>query len=316
MSKCKKFSIFRFLSFAVFLLVLLFINSHFTITASAACSHVYGVYIITEQPTCATPGSRYRICQKCGYKSTEMILPPGHTITSRVVKPTCTQKGYTHVTCKVSGCNYSVKHSYTQALGHSLKTTSAKAPTCTAQGVLKHYCTRCSYYYNSAIPAHGHVYSGATNTCAICGYVRTGWSYMFKSPKMATHISQSFPYYDDGTEHHGIDIIKAGGGTEGYPIYCAYNGNVIAYSLHDTGTRGAFIEIQQDNGYIVRYLHMIDGSPKYKYGDRVSAGALLGQVGNTGLSFGPHLHFDVKNSSGAYIQPVTFFPDIKFTYSY
>ena len=52
----------------------------------------------------------------------------------------------------------------------------------------------------------------------------TNWSYMFKSPYMATHISQRYPNYDNGEYHKGIDIIDANGDVDGYPVYASYDG--------------------------------------------------------------------------------------------
>lgn len=42
------------------------------------CSHVFGEYVITQKSGCTTTGSKYRVCKKCGYKSTVMIYPRGH----------------------------------------------------------------------------------------------------------------------------------------------------------------------------------------------------------------------------------------------
>ena len=39
----------------------------------ADCSHVFGEYVITQKSGCTTTGSKYRVCKKCGYKSTVMI---------------------------------------------------------------------------------------------------------------------------------------------------------------------------------------------------------------------------------------------------
>lgn len=44
----------------------------------ADCSHVFGEYVITQKSGCTTTGSKYRVCKKCGYKSTVMIYPKGH----------------------------------------------------------------------------------------------------------------------------------------------------------------------------------------------------------------------------------------------
>ena len=194
--------------------------------------------------------------------------------------------------------------------------TLVQSPTCVSAGAYYKICTKCSYRYYYTVPAFGHDYPSGSNICTRCNYTNIIWSYMFKTPYLATHISQKFPTYSDGTYHKGIDIIDINADVEGYPIYSAFPGTVI-YSFNDTtGGRGQFVEIQQANGYTVRYLHMLDGSRQVQQGNTVSAGTHLGNVGETGLAYGAHLHFDVKNSAGNYIQPTQFFPSISFTYSY
>ena len=49
------------------------------------------------------------------------------------------------------------------------------------------------------------------------------------------------------------------------------------------------------------YAHMKYGSVTVKVGDRVSRGQVIGYMGNTGYSFGAHLHFEVRNENDKYI---------------
>lgn len=67
-----------------------------------------------------------------------MIYPRGHNTKSKVVLPKCTAKGYTLAYCTVSGCDYTVKYNYTDALGHNTKDTCATPPDCTTQGKRKY----------------------------------------------------------------------------------------------------------------------------------------------------------------------------------
>lgn len=241
-----------------------------------------------------------------------MIYPRGHNTKSKVVLPKCTAKGYTLAYCTVSGCDYTVKYNYTDALGHNTKDTCATPPDCTTQGKRKIYCTRCSFVTYVPIPAHGHIYNSVNeNVCAKCGYKKptTNWSYMFKSPYMATHISQRYPNYDNGKRHDGIDIIDANGDVDGYPVYASYDGTV-RYSFYDKFYgRGVFVEIIQDNGYVVRYLHMREFSVNLKENDKVKAGDYIGKVSCTGEAYGSHLHYDVNKSLNSldYTQPLDFF---------
>lgn len=89
--------------------------------------------------------------------------------------------------------------------------------------------------------------------------------------------------------HRGVDI----GAPIGTPIYAARAG-VVVYSgyLYSTGN---VVCILQDDGRVSRYMHMsVIGVGTGQY---VSQGETIGQVGNTGLSTGPHLHFQVEHEA-------------------
>lgn len=95
-----------------------------------------------------------------------------------------------------------------------------------------------------------------------------------------------------GRGHEGWDMIAP----EGTPIYAAAAGTVTA-SAESIGGYGVSIMIMSDlNGTMVetRYAHMVYGSRMVEAGDQVQAGQLIGLVGNTGNSYGSHLHFEVR----------------------
>lgn len=97
--------------------------------------------------------------------------------------------------------------------------------------------------------------------------------------------------------HYGIDIA-AGIGTE---IHAAYDGEV-AWSNY-SGTAGNWIGIDHGNGLYTIYMHM--SKRILKAGDKVKKGDVIGLVGSTGRSTGPHLHFAVR-LNGAYQDPTTY----------
>lgn len=89
-------------------------------------------------------------------------------------------------------------------------------------------------------------------------------------------------------EHHsGIDIAGTGYGS---PIYAANNGVVITRQWNDS--YGYYVVINHNNGYWTLYGHMSRFSD-IKVGDIVIRGRVIGYVGSTGDSSGPHLHFEV-----------------------
>lgn len=103
-----------------------------------------------------------------------------------------------------------------------------------------------------------------------------------------------------GRGHEGWDMIAP----EGTPIYAAAAGTVTA-SAESIGGYGVSIMIMSNlNGTMVetRYGHMIYGSRMVEAGDQVAAGQLIGLMGNTGNSYGSHLHFEVR-IGGSVIDP-------------
>lgn len=91
----------------------------------------------------------------------------------------------------------------------------------------------------------------------------------------------------DGRLHAGIDFGQA----EGTPIPAAASGTVIeSVTLHEGW--GNYVKISHSGGIETLYAHMVN-PPPVTVGQTVSRGEIIGNVGNTGNSFGAHLHFEV-----------------------
>ncbi len=99
-------------------------------------------------------------------------------------------------------------------------------------------------------------------------------------------------------EHKGIDFV-ASTGTE---IYSSGDGVVKTVRL--SSSFGKVVVIDHGYGIESLYAHM-DGF-KCKRGEKVTRGQLIGYVGNTGLSSGPHLHYEI-HMNGKAIDPVNYF---------
>jgi murein DD-endopeptidase MepM/ murein hydrolase activator NlpD len=98
--------------------------------------------------------------------------------------------------------------------------------------------------------------------------------------------------------HKGLDYSAAAG----TPVRTIGDGTVTF-----AGRRGGFgnlVEIRHLNGYVTRYAHLRGFGPAIRSGARVAIGQTIGYVGSTGLSTGPHLHFEVL-VRGAHRNPRT-----------
>lgn len=97
-----------------------------------------------------------------------------------------------------------------------------------------------------------------------------------------------------GSFHGAIDISGVGAGS---PIYAAHNGTILA--IKTESSRGNYVVLDHGDGFYTQYCHMRYSGGKHaalkyiKKGDYVHAGDVIGEVGNTGYSFGNHLDFSV-----------------------
>lgn len=98
---------------------------------------------------------------------------------------------------------------------------------------------------------------------------------------------------DDDYLHKGIDLTGKTDVSGGYDDILAFaDGEVItAGYLSDTGY---WVRIRHVNGIITRYMHMKKGSIKFKVGDKIKKGQVIGSMGSTGNSTARHLHFDIS----------------------
>ncbi len=106
------------------------------------------------------------------------------------------------------------------------------------------------------------------------------------------------PVYKSPAFHSGIDFMA----TEGTGVYATANGKVISIRLERA--RGKKISIDHGNGYITIYAHL--SSFNVSPGKKVKRGDLIGKVGNTGKSFIPHLHYEIRYNNKA-VNPVSYF---------
>lgn len=113
----------------------------------------------------------------------------------------------------------------------------------------------------------------------------------FCNPCPSATLSSGFGYRDfDSSFHKGIDLAAS----EGTPYYAAESGTVI-YATYDGGYNGGagnWIVISHGNGLVTKYMH--SSAVYVSVGEYVTKGQNIGAVGNTGDSYGAHLHFQVE----------------------
>lgn len=117
-------------------------------------------------------------------------------------------------------------------------------------------------------------------------------------------------YYSTGALHGAVDF--SGSGIYGTPVYAVADGYVVSA---DWGINGAYngygncIFIAHYNGLWTLYAHL--SSIVVSEGETVTQGQVIGYVGSTGNSTGPHLHFEVRTGGGSYserVNPIYYLP--------
>ena len=115
---------------------------------------------------------------------------------------------------------------------------------------------------------------------------------ILKTPLDGARISSNFgmrkhPISGFNKMHKGVDFAAP----TGTPIYAGGNG-IVEY-VGRNGGYGKYIRIRHNNGYKTAYAHLSNYKKGISKGVRVNQGDVIGYVGNTGNSTGPHLHYEI-----------------------
>lgn len=109
--------------------------------------------------------------------------------------------------------------------------------------------------------------------------------------------SRKDPFTGAGAMHAGMDFR----GPIGTPIRAAGGGRVITADV--TGGYGNLVEVDHGNGIVTRYGHL--SAFNVSSGQSVTAGTVVGLLGSTGRSTGPHLHYETR-INGSAVDPMRF----------
>ena len=121
-------------------------------------------------------------------------------------------------------------------------------------------------------------------------------------PCSYVYISSPFgnrdaPTAGASTNHQGIDLAAS----QGTPIYASRGGTVTVAKFSNSA--GYYVTINHGDGFSSVYMHMTNYV--VSKGQSVSQGQLIGYVGSTGYSTGPHLHFGITYN-GTYVNPALY----------
>jgi murein DD-endopeptidase MepM/ murein hydrolase activator NlpD len=121
---------------------------------------------------------------------------------------------------------------------------------------------------------------------------RTAFVYPVMGPRMSSDFGvRRHPIKKIRRHHDGIDLAAP----IGAPIRSIMDGQVMYADPH--GGYGKYIVVRHVNGFTSHYGHCdtMDVAP----GAKVAAGQILGTVGSSGVSTGPHLHFEIRRDGDA-----------------
>ncbi len=228
-------------------------------------SHVHDWELTEEKYTyCTLPGEAIYTCKSCGETKTESLGVLGHTW--KIVKEVHTQYDET---------------------GQLVQ-----------EGFILYECDRCSEQYKAdsgGVPPGTNQPSGPGASEPV---ISTG-SRVFQNSQPL--ITQN--YGNDG--HTGTDVVPNTGGADF--VVAHSEGDVVWVQTGQSNNQGSSgnlsygnaVKIKHSNGYYTLYAHL--ASCMVKTGDHVYRGQALGLMGNTGNSYGAHLHFEVRDSSDSHV---------------
>ncbi len=130
---------------------------------------------------------------------------------------------------------------------------------------------------------------------------------LLKTPLKYARVSSGFnpkrmhPILHKVRGHFGVDYAAP----VGTPVWAAASGTITKRAA--SGGAGNLVELKHDDGLVTQYMHLSKFAKNQKVGQHVDAKTVIGYVGSTGMSTGPHLHFGVKKN-GAHIDPMKLQP--------
>ncbi|THA26279.1 M23 family metallopeptidase [Streptomyces sp. RKND-216] len=164
--------------------------------------------------------------------------------------------------------------------------------------------TQPAHTHDDPLGAGPHTLGGPwlSDLPALYGGWRSGPPESWASPVTGSTVSAPYGIRGDWAagHHTGVDFAVP----VGTPVHSVGSGKVVFAGR--SGAYGKAVTVRMDDGKYTLFAHL--SKIDVEEGDRVKAGTVLGESGNTGRSTGPHLHFEVREGRdyGTDVNPVAY----------
>ena len=193
----------------------------------------------------------------------------------------------------VSGASYRVYRKYTGAANWLYIGTTDSTTFTDTQTTSGRYC-----YYTVRAVSSGY-YSGFDKTGFSIGSYS---SYMcWPLPYDDVYVSTLFKWRW-GKQHNGIDTCRWSG-TDGADVVAVKDGTIDVALCGYNGGYGNYVVVNHGEGVLTYYAHLSNST--VSVGQSVQQGQVIGQAGNTGQSYGAHLHFGIM-INGSWVNPLNY----------
>jgi murein DD-endopeptidase MepM/ murein hydrolase activator NlpD len=115
-----------------------------------------------------------------------------------------------------------------------------------------------------------------------------------------TQITETVQRGRGKRKHQGLDL-KAAPGTK---VIMPFAGKVSRVNW-SRRVNGNCVEVVYEDGHVARFLHLLKIGDAILAGQSLAAGAEIGEVGSTGRSSAPHLHYEIRTPAGEVVDPLT-----------
>ena len=196
---------------------------------------------------------------------------------------------------------WNVIKEYNKSSGKELSGLSSRRKAEFALFVTGDYSDQGLFYNRNVTNYNDYNSEGVMERLASCSTGTSGYNFPLPNKSSVTCTSafgyRIDPVYGGSDYHSGMDLATS----MGTDVLASKSG-IVTVSGYDESC-GNMVKIKHSDGYSTAYCHMMDGSLLVKIGDKVDATDVIGKVGSTGKSTGPHLHIMVYDTTDTKLDP-------------